>query len=195
MGNAGGFGDIALLPLGLGWTFGNIDLAFFYTVYAPTGRYETGAADNIGKGYWTHQFQAPLYFYLKEKSTALLVLPTFETNGKVEDSDVRPGNRLTIEYGISQYVTSWLELEILNGHNWQVGDDQGDDVWWRETPLYVQDQTSTVSFGVGVWPWAGRLNVRLKYAMDYGTKQRYKSNFWSLSVIFIPNLLTGTGEN
>lgn len=118
-----------------------------------------------------------------------------EFNGKVKGSDVRPGNRFSIEYGISHYFNSWLELEILNGHNWQTRNDQGNDVWWVETPLYTKDHTSTVSFGVGVWPWKDRLNIRLKYAMDYGAKERYRSSFWSLSAIFIPNILTGERDS
>ena len=189
-GNTGGFGDLSFIPLGLGWSIGDrIDVSFFYMVYAPTGRYETGADDNIGKGYWTHQFQIPFYLYFQEKATALFVMPTFETNSKTKDSDFRAGNRFTIEYGISQYVTPWLELELINGHNWQVGDDRGDDFWWKDTQLDARDQTSTVGFGIGAWPWAGRLNIRVKYAIDYGTKQRYKSNFLSASIIFIPNIL------
>ena len=186
---------MVIVPFALGWSFNNkIDLSFYYTVYLPTGRYETGASDNVGRGYWTHQFQLPAYFYFMEKATALFVMPTFETNGKVKDSDVRAGNRLTIEYGVSQYLTSWLELEILNGHNWQVGNDKGEDVWWKDTPLYAKDQTSAISFGVGVWTLKSRLNIRLKYAMDYGTKQRYRSNFLSFSVLFNPYLLTGDSQ-
>jgi hypothetical protein len=188
--NAGGFGDLSFIPLGLGWSIKNkVDISFFYTVYAPTGRYKTGASDNIGKGFWTHQFQIPTYFYFMEKATALLVMPTLEINGKIKGSDVSPGSRFSIEYGISQYITSWLELEIINGHNWQIGNDKGEGVWWKNTPLDTKDHTSTVGFGLGVWPWEGRLNIRAKYAMDYGTKQRYKSNFLSISAIFIPNLL------
>ena len=191
-GNTGGFGDLSFIPVGLGWSIQDkMDISFFYTVYAPTGKYKTGADDNIGKGYWTHQFQVPTYFYFKEKATALFVNPTFETNGRVRGTDARAGERLTIEYGISQYVTSWLELEIINGHNWQVSKDTGEDIWWKDTPLFVKDRTSTVGFGIGAWPWAGRLNIRVKYARDYGTKQRYQSNFLSASIIFIPNLITG----
>ncbi len=192
--NSSGFGDLAFSPLNLSWAKEKMDISFIYTAYAPTGKYKTGASDNIGKGYWTHQFQAPTYFYFKKKATAFVINPTFEINGEVKNSDVKPGNRFTIEYGISQYVNSWLEFEILNGHNWQIGNDKGDDVWWRGTPLYDKDQTSTISFGAGVWPIVGKLNVRLKYALDYGTKQRYKSNFLSLSAIFIPNIQKGKKE-
>jgi hypothetical protein len=189
--STGGFGDLAFSPFNLSWAKEKIDFSFIYTVYAPIGKYKTGADDNIGKGYWTHQFQSPVYFYFKDKATALFLMPTYEINGQVKDSDVRPGSRLTVEYGISQYVTSWLELEVLNGHNWQISGDNGDGVWWRDTPLYGKDKTNTVSFGVGAWPWAGKLNARLKYAMDYGSQQRFKSNFLSLSFIFIPDLFTG----
>jgi len=129
-----------------------------------------------------------------EKATALFVMPTCEKNGKIKDRDFRSGNRFTIEYGISQYVTPWLELELINGHNWQVGDDKGEAVWWRQSALDVRDQTSNIGFGIGVWPWEGRLNIRVKYAMDYATKQRYKSNFLSASIIFIPNILTSSSK-
>jgi len=195
-GNTGGLGDIAIMPFGLGWSFNNkVDVSFFYTMYAPTGKYTEGASDNVGRGYWTHQFQVPAYFYFAEKATALFVMPTYEMNGKIKGADARAGNRLTVEYGLSQYLTSWLEVEVLNGHNWQLNDDTGSDVWWNNTQLDVHDYTSTFSVGAGVWPVEGKLNLRVKYAMDYKVKQRYKSNFWSFSAIFIPNLLTGKGKD
>ncbi len=190
-GNTSGFGDMAFSPLNLSWTKDKMDFSFIYTAYAPTGKYETGADDNIGKGYWTHQLQVPFYYYLMEKATALFVMPTYEMNGEIKDSSVRPGSRFTIEYGISQYVNSWLEFEVINGHNWQIGNDTGEGIWWKDSQLFDKDQTSTVSFGAGAWPIIEKLNIRAKYALDYGTKQRFKSNFLSLSVIFIPNILTG----
>lgn len=194
-GNSGGFGDMAIMPLGLGWSFSEkIDLSFLYTIYVPTGKYKTGASDNLGKGYWTHQFQIPTYYYIHEKATAFLLMPTYEINGKVKDADTQIGSRFTIEYGISHYFNSWLEVEILNGHNWQITNDKGDDAWWIGTPLDSKDQTSNISLGVGIWTFKNRLNLRLKYAMDYGTKQRYQSDFLSFSAIFIPNILTGTAN-
>jgi hypothetical protein len=48
-GNNSGFGDLAFMPLGLSWSFDNkVDVAFMYSLYAPTGRYETGGEDNLG---------------------------------------------------------------------------------------------------------------------------------------------------
>ncbi len=185
-----GFGDLAFMPFGISWTFNErIDIAFMFTVYAPTGRYTTGADDNMGKGYWTYEFQVPFYLYFFEQKMALVLVPTLEVNGKIRDADVRPGSRYSIEYGISQYITPWLEVEFLNGHNWQIGDDKGEDVWWKDSQLFTRDQSNTFSFGVGVWPWKERLNARFQYARDYGTKQDYKSNFWTFSLLFYSNLL------
>ena len=151
-GNSRGFGDLAFMPLGLSWSFDNkLDVAFMYSLYAPTGRYETGGEDNLGMGIWTHQLQAPTYFYAMEQSTAFAVIPTLELNGKVKDADARPGHRFSLEYGISQYFTNWLEVELMNGHNWQISDDTGDDVWWRGTRFDGRDRKNIFSVGIGLW--------------------------------------------
>ena len=191
-GKISGWGDLAAMPLGLSWTFDKkMDLSFMYTLYAPTGRYEVGADDNIGQGYWTHQFQLPAYFYAMEQATAFGIIPTFEFNGKVKDSEASPGNRFSLEYGISQYFTEWLEVEVMNGHNWQISDDSGTDAWWTGTRFDSRDSKSTFSVGVGVWTLKGMLNLRAKYIMDYAVRQRFKNDFVSLSLMLIPGILSG----
>lgn len=189
-GGAGGFGDMAFIPLGLAWSFDQkFDLSFFYTVYAPTGRYETGADDNTGVGYWGHQFQVPFYVYFLDQATALAVIPTFEVNNRISGTNVRPGSRFTLEYGISQYFTEWLELIIVNAHSLQVEDDKGSDVWWRGTRLDGKDRKNTVVVGVGAWPWKQRLYLSFKYARDYAVRQRFVNNTFSLTLTFVTGLL------
>ena len=190
-GNLSGFGDLSFMPLGLSWSFGEkIDLAFMYTLYAPTGKYKTGADDNLGQGFWTHQIQVPTYFYALEKATAIAIIPTLELNNNIIDAEARSGNRFSLEYGISQYLTEWLEIELTNGHNWQISDDTGKDIWWDNTPYDTKDSKNIFSVGVGVWPGVDWLNLRFKYITDYGAKQRFKSNIYSFSLIIIPNVLT-----
>lgn len=189
-GSLGGFGDAAFTPFGLSWDFDRkVDLAFLYTFYAPTGRYETGADDNIGAGLWTHQFQLPFYAYALNQATAFTIIPTLELSSTVKDSDFRPGPRFTLEYGISQYFTDWLELQILNGHNWQVGEDSGEDEWWDGSILDTKDRKSVFSAGLGLWPWRDRLYIGLKYNFDYGVRQRFKSEYFLVNLMFITNLL------
>ena len=190
-GSLSGFGDLSFMPLGLSWSFGEkIDLAIMYTLYAPTGKYKTGADDNLGQGFWTHQIQVPTYFYALEKATAIAIIPTLELNNNIIDADARSGSRFSLEYGISQYLTEWLEIELTNGHNWQISDDTGKDIWWDNTPYDTKDSKNIFSVGVGVWPGVDWLNLRFKYITDYGAKQRFKSNIYSFSLIIIPNVLT-----
>ena len=194
-GSTSGFGDMSFMPLGLSWALNKkLDISFLYSIYAPTGRYKTGADDNLGQGFWTHQIQLPTYFYIKEQATALALIPTLEMNSKVKDADAKMGERFSLEYGISQYFTSWLEVELMNGHNWQLGADSGDDVWWTGTRFDGLDRKSTFSAGINVWPVEGILQLRVKYITDYNVKQRFKNQFWSFSLLLIPGILTETSH-
>lgn len=187
-GTVSGFGDLILVPLGLSWGGTKIDFTTTYTIYAPTGRFDPGADDNIGLGYWTHQFQGfTSYYPVPDKSTAFVLGLTYETNGKVKDTDLKPGNRFTMEYGISQFLSKKFEVGIFGGHNWQVSDDTGDDVFWD--PSY-HDKKSLLFFNVSYWPIFERLMINFKYGFDYGARQRFKNNTYVLNLLFNPNLLT-----
>ena len=188
-GSVSGWSDLFVAPVGLSWGLGQLDATFFYGFTAPTGRYTTGADDNIGLGFWTHQFQGFGYFYPDPgQATALMLGLTYELNSEIEDEEVKPGNRLSLEYGVSQYFTEWLELGIQGAHNWQVTDDTGSDVFWD--PSY-HDRKSTLLFSAGFWPWAGRLYVAAKYGFDYGVRQRFKNQNLMLNLIWLTNALDG----
>ena len=53
-----GLGDIYLRPIWLGWNTKHFGTSLSYGIYAPTGKYDVGANDNIGLGFWTHEFEA-----------------------------------------------------------------------------------------------------------------------------------------
>jgi len=188
-GSVSGWSDLFVSPVGLSWALGQFDATFFYGFTAPTGRYTTGADDNMGLGFWTHQFQGFGYFYPSEsQATALMLGLTYELNTEIKDVEVNPGNRLSLEYGISQYLTDWFELGVQGGHNWQITDDSGSDVFWDSS---YHDQKSTLLFSAGFWPWSGRLYVAAKYGFDYGVRQRFKTNNFMLNFIWLTNALDG----
>ena len=184
-----GFGDLYVAPIGLTWGWDHLDLTFYYGFTAPTGRYETGAEDNIGLGFWTHQPQIFTYFYPKvDQSTAIMLGLTYELNGYIKGEDFNPGNRFTLEYGISQYLSERLEMAVIGGNNWQVTDDRGEDVYWD--PSY-HDRKGTLAFNVAYWAWKERLQINFKYGFDYGIRQRFKTNMFMLNIVFATNALTG----
>lgn len=188
-GKVSGFTDLYVAPLGLSWELEKFDFTFLYGFYAPTGKYETGSSENTGTGFWTHQFQGYGYYYPMEgKSTAIMIGLTYELNSKIKDVEVTPGNRFTLEWAVSQFLSEQFEVGVHGGHNWQIGDDSGDDVYWD---LAVHDRKSTLAFNASCWPWKDRLMVNAKYAFDFGLAQRFKNNSWLINLIFVTNLLTG----
>jgi hypothetical protein len=188
-GSVSGLSDLYVVPVGLSWGSEFLDFTFMYGFYAPTGRYTTGAEDNIGLGFWTHQFQGFTYFYpLPEKATAIMGGLTYELNTKIDDVNVKPGNRLSLEWGISQYLSERFELGVQGAHNWQVSDDTGEDMIWDPT---YRDRKSSIGFSMGFWPWKNRLYVSGKYAFDFGIRQRFKNNNLMLNFLFLTNALTG----
>ena len=188
-GKNSGFSDLFVAPIGLSWGWTRLDATFLYGFYAPTGKYEVGSSEALGLGFWTHQFQGYGYFYpLPDKSTAIMLALTYEANGKIEDTDVDPGDRLSLEWGIDQFLSEQFQVGVQGGHNWQVRDDTGGDVYWDAT---VHDRKSTVAFSAAYWPWKQRLQLNLKYGFDFAVRQRFKQDTWLLNFVFIPNVLTG----
>ncbi len=182
-GSVGGWSDLYVSPLGLAWSFDGFDLSFFYGFYAPVGRYETGADDNTGMGFWTHQFQTFGYYYpVPDQSTAIMLGLTYEVTTEIKDVEVNPGNRFTLEWGVSQYLSERLEVAVQGGFNWQVTDDSGNDVFWDSS---YHDRKSIVGFSLGYWPVPNRLYLAGKYAFDFGNAQRFKTNYWMANFIFI----------
>lgn len=188
-GKNSGLSDMFFAPLGLSWATSQMDFTFLYGFYAPTGRYETGATDVVGLGFWTHQFQGYGYFYpVKDKSTAIELGLTYELNGKIKDADVKPGNRFSLEWGVSQYFSERFEVSVMGGHNWQISEDKGDDVYWDAS---VYDRKSTIAFNAGYWLWPDRLMTNAKYMHDFGIRQRFQNNTWMLNLVFITDALKG----
>ena len=188
-GNASGWGDMFIQPIGLSWALNGFDLMLSYGFYTPNGRYTTGASDNIGLGYWTHQFEGFAYYYpVKDQSTALMLGLTYEINSSVVDADVTPGSRLSLEWGVSQYFTERFELSVQGADNWQVGNDRGTDVWWDGS---VHDEKHSIFFSANYWAVKERLYLALKYGFDYSMRQRFDNNTLALNLIWVTNALTG----
>jgi hypothetical protein len=187
-GRNSGLADLMVVPVGLSWGFEHFDFTFLYGFYAPTGKYETGSDENIGMGFWTHQFQGFTYYYPNpNKATAFLMGLTYEANTEIKDVSVSPGNRFSLEYGISQFFSERFEVGIHGAHNWQVSDDSGEDVYWDPT---VNDQKSSLIFSASYWPVKERLMLNFKYGFDYGVRQGFKTNSGNLNIVLIPNLFS-----
>ena len=97
-----GLGDTFVQPIWLGWQGKRHDLALGAGAYLPTGKYDAEDGDSIGLGFWTGQLQSSAYWYLDEaRASALEFAVTYEFHGEQEDTDITPGDHVSLEYGYS----------------------------------------------------------------------------------------------
>jgi len=180
-GGTSGFGDLAFAPLLLSWELKKFDITAGYMFAAPTGRYETGADDNVGLGYWSHILQAAFYYYpLPEKATAIQIMPTFEFHGETKDIDVTPGSRFVLEYGVSQYLSDKLEIGLQGGHAFQVSEDSGNAVYWDRS---VKDRSSVFGLYAGYWI-TPNFYSNLKWTTTYANRQNLNINTIGVQLIY-----------
>jgi len=178
-------GDLYLQPLWLGWPLDHWDFAFGYGLYFPVGKYEKGAADNVGLGFWSHQFQAAAACYpWKNRATALTLAVTYDLNSEKEDSDITPGSHLSLNWGISQYLPLsgeelLLEVGLLGYDQWKVAADRGDDLVLE--PAYDRVHAVGIQCGVTYTPIPGYLNF--KYLYEYDAKARFEGEVLNLSFL------------
>ncbi|WP_417445108.1 SphA family protein [Joostella sp.] len=184
-GGASGMGDVTVSPLLLSKAFKNFDLTTGYLFTAPTGRFKTGAEDNVGVGYWSHMFQFAGYYYLNEKQTAFFAMPTYEFHSDIKDTDVRPGSRLILEYGVSHFLNERLELVVQGGHAWQVSRDTGMDVTWDNS---VKDRLSTFGVGAGYWFAKNKFYANFKWSTSYANREHFGVNVLQLEFLYIPKV-------
>jgi hypothetical protein len=120
------FADMAIRPLDLGWHTKRADTAAGFQVYIPTGQYERGGSDNIGKGMWTYEPFVGTTVYFDEKRTVSLATTAFwEWHGKKKDTDVKVGQILTLEGGVGKsYLGGGLIFGAAYYAQWKLTEDQ-----------------------------------------------------------------------
>jgi hypothetical protein len=180
--NRSGIGDLLVTPIWLDWSGDNYDIFTTYGFYAPVGRYDANHFINIGHGFWSHELLVGGAYYLdKQKATALILMANYEFNGPKEGMDLRPGQNLTFEYGISQYLSERLEVGISGYSAMQVTDDSGSDARNKS----VKDYVHGVGAQLGYWIVKDKFNASLRYTHEYLAKDRFKGGMGSFNLTYV----------
>jgi len=191
-----GVGDLFVQPVWLGKSLPHWDLAFSYGFYAPVGKYNTSTvtlpvvgpvtaenAENLSYGFWTHQFQGAVAWYpMTNKATAVIAALTYETNGKKQDFDLTPGDNLTLNWGISQFLplkkdkSLLLELGPAGYDTWQITHDSG------SVATDTLDQIHAVGGQLGLTyiPWILSVNVHGFY--EYDAQDRFQGGSFGVNI-------------
>ena len=100
-----GLSDLYVVPLYLGWHTPRADFVAGYGFYAPTGKYEAGANDNVGLGMWSQEIQGGTTVYLDAaKKFSAATTAYLEIHSDKKDQDLKVGNLLTLEGGVAYNV-------------------------------------------------------------------------------------------
>lgn len=190
-------GDPFVQPIWLDWSGKHWEVSAAYAFYAAAGKYDTDVLtvplqgtvraedpDNIGYGFWTHQWQAAGAWYpFDHKGTAVTGVATYEYHAEKEDFDVQPGENVTLNWGVSQFIplTSdqhlLLEIGPAGWNGWQVSADSGSDAIDTK-----RDRTHAAGgqLGVTYLPWFLAVNFHGFY--EYETRNRFQGYSLGLSL-------------
>ena len=176
--NSFGLGDFYLQPLWLTWEKNKLSGTFSYGAWLPIGKYSVNDPENVGLGYWSHNFRAMGRYKLKEKMSLTLGM-TYELNSKQKGTDFVEASHLTMDYGASYSFMMGHEIGLFGFGTWEVGDDQG------EKAVLDNDQI----YGVGVygsyWFKPGKLGVLTRLSSNFGTRNRFGGNSFQIGINYL----------
>jgi hypothetical protein len=189
-------GDLFVQPVWLGKTLKHWDFALAYGFWAPIGKYNTetftlpgGAtveaesADNIGFGFWSHEIQGAAAWYpWADKRMAIATALTYEINGKKDDFHLKPGQNLTFNWGISQFLplkkdhSLLLEIGPAGYDTWQITEDSG------SAANNVRDQVHAVGGQLSLvcLPWKTSLTFHGFY--EFAAEDRFQGSSFGISL-------------
>ena len=179
-------GDLGVKPVWLNWDGDHHSINASYAFYAPTGKYENGARDNVGLGFWTHEFQvATAWFPWKHRGTAVTLTGTYEHHHKIQGANITPGGRASLTWGISQYLplndakSLILEVGPMGYSQWQMQKDTGSDV---NPNFNAKDQIHAAGGQISMLysPWKTSLNFHA--LQEFSARARFEGQWYVLSL-------------
>ena len=118
--------DLLIRPIDLGWHTKRADVAAGLQLYAPTGRYERGGDDNIGKGMWTYEpFLGTTVYFDERRTVSLATTAYWEFHGDKKDTTVNVGQILTLQGGLGKsFLGGGLIIGGAYYAQWKLTEDQ-----------------------------------------------------------------------
>lgn len=118
--------DLLIRPLDLGWHAARADVTTGLQIYVPTGRYERGGSDNIGKGMWAYEpFLGTTVYFDEKRTVSLAATGYWELHGNKKDPNVNVGQILTLQGGVGKsFLGGGLILGGAYYAQWKLTEDQ-----------------------------------------------------------------------
>ena len=117
--------DLVLQPFALAWRYGKTHTQFAYNVWLPTGRFNAGASDNVGKGLYSHMLSyGATWLQDDELPWAATATVRYEFPGQQEDTDIEPGSVLIIELAAGKEVAKGFDLGLTGQYTTQTSEEK-----------------------------------------------------------------------
>ncbi|MEW6338503.1 MAG: transporter [Acidobacteriota bacterium] len=180
--NNRGVGDLYVVPANLTWHLGPTwALSAQYSFWAPVGEYDAGRADNVGLGYWSHDFRGTVsYFPLGNPGLLLSASVVHEINGRKEGFDLRPAPHTTAELGASIAFSERLMCGVMAGAIWETGDATGEDA-----AEDGRDRMVNVSVEATYWFVPGKLGTMARVTREFEARDRFEGTLLTVGLNYL----------
>ena len=173
----GGFADSFYQPLILGWRKKRADIRAVYGFLAPTGKFNAGANNNVGSGYWTSVVSGGQTFYLtKNRATALSAFQMYEFHGTQQGSMIHPGQTLNLDYSLTQAIPLQgnlrLQLGLVGYGQWQTTDKRGPTITPEQGAAHYK--ANALGFAANVMLPERKVSVGVKYFREFECRSTFQ---------------------
>ena len=179
----GGLGDFYFQPVILGWHMHRVDMRGIFGFLAPTGKFNAGATDNVGNGYWTPVVAAGETLYLSEdKATTLSAFQMYEFHSTQSGTQIHPGQTFDLDYSLMHAFTfpdSRLQAGLVGYGAWQTTAKTGPDI----TPAQEAQRYRVNAVGIGLnfaMP-ARKVTLSFKYFDEFSNQWTYQGHSVQIS--------------
>jgi len=147
-----GYADSYFVPLILGWNKERTGIRFMFGILAPTGRFNAGASNNVGSGYWTFALSSGQTVYLTDdKLLAFSAFEMYEWHTTQDGTEIHPGDTFNLDYSLMHAFPisegSWrLQVGVVGYEARQTTARTGPTI----TPVQSAERYAVNSIGVGL---------------------------------------------
>jgi hypothetical protein len=174
----GGLGDAYFQPVILGWRAPRADVRGILGVLAPTGRFNAGAKDNVGNGYWTPVIAAGQTFYLSaDRATALSLFEMYEFHGPQSGTHLHPGQTFDLDYSLMRVFAlhdtdARLQAGVVGYGQWQTTAKTGPGIEPAEQSQRYR--VNGLGAGLSLALPTRKVTLSLKYFDEFSNRWTYE---------------------
>jgi hypothetical protein len=177
-----GLGDLYVIPANLTWHISpKLDLSMQYAFWAPIGKYDSDSSNNVGLGYWSHDFRFTASYYPLGNPGILISSSTlYEINSCKSGFDLRPAPHLSEELGFSMAFSERFIWGLLLGGIWEVGDATG-----KDASEDGHDRMFNAGGEVSYWFMPGKVGAVMRVLKEFNARDRFEGETFIAGVNYL----------